>query len=178
MSKTMKAWLTTTTSLALLLLGSACGTLGLGKSTYELRVRGNPTEEVLSMFLVVAETGELGDTTREQGIKKIIDTNKVSQYKVFGQYEPLTDGSTPWREVSVRNDLADWVEIELDDEEPLLIVEIEQDSLETYSSLAVVVIVSTRESWFAEKIGAAEMMTSEGAELEIRSSEFLRRSIE
>jgi len=172
-------WLGVIASLAFFMTLTGCSSIPLiGKSKFELQIRGVPTEDTLSLFVVMAEDGVLGDTSRPQNIEKAIHPDRVSGYELFAQFEPLTDGAVPWRQVSMKNNVSDWVEIELDDKEALLLVEVETGALEDFASHAVLVVVSTRKAWFAEKILSRSMTTTKGISLEIQPKKFVRKTLE
>jgi hypothetical protein len=143
-------------------------------SYYRLEFGGDKAEQVSSVFLIVADANPFDKNSED--VSSLIRPDKVGEYLLFAQYDPVEGNPLRWKEES-RNARSDLMKVELSSDARTVTLRIDKSLLEAYSQLTVVAVGHGADRWYAESVDPGEVRLGNGIRLDVGTAKFVRRQL-
>jgi hypothetical protein len=162
-----RAWLIPSI-VASLLVAFALTSCGAGPK--KLYVRGDQTEQVRSMFLVVGQQADFEAADESGKIEALTDSGPRARYRVYMEFAPDRDKPGHWKQsVSERSDPA-YVTVEIPEKTGEVVVTIKRDLLKVAPQATAAVLTNCGNlGWHIERVGPPDLAA--GPKLVLRISD-------
>jgi hypothetical protein len=168
----LPAWVRNLPLLVLTVLVAALGAgcqMVMGPGTFNAKLKGAQLDEVVSLYIVVADDADLADLEDPRTIDKLVRPERQAKYVTFAQLKP-TLGATWLFEVKSANPTHKSVKLKPNAKTAEFTVGIDRTLLEARPNLALAVLVNCGpKGWGAStKISKTEIENIGRIELEVR----------
>lgn len=162
------AWLAALALASLAL--SACSSIPfMGPGSMDVKIRGVELDEVVSVYLIIADDADLADVDDPRTIEKIVRPERHGKYVTFGQYRPVKGQSWTFEQRLLKPS-HDLVDVSQAKKAPELEVEIDRELLESHPQLSMAIVVNCgNQGWGAyPRITSSQIGKTDSIKLDIR----------